>query len=118
MAMRPAVGVQVPVALACSAPEARVQPALEAAGLLPQLAAVITAEDVARGRPDPDGILYAAQQLQRPPIRCVLVGACLAVPVRHTAAVCMGDPVLSMLLDLVSISVSRRARSWHASGSK
>lgn len=64
----------VPVALACSAPEARVRPALEAIGLLPRLAAIITAEDVARGRPDPDGVLYAAQQLQRPPIRCVLIG--------------------------------------------
>ncbi len=116
--MGPAVGVQVPVALACSAPEARVQPALEAAGLLPQLAAVITAEDVARGRPDPDGILYAAQQLQRPPIRCVLVGARPPVPVRHTAAVCIGEPVVSMLLDSVSISVSRHARGRQLSGSK
>ena len=105
----------MPVALACSAPEARVQPALEAAGLLPQLAAVITAEDVARGRPDPDGILYAAQQLQRPPIRCVLVGARLPVPVGHTAAVCMGEQAVSNAVGFgIGRTVSAGMRGRHA----
>ena len=66
--------LQVPVALACSAPEARVLPELEALGLSERLAAVVTAEDVARGRPDPEAVLLAAQRLGRPPIRCVLIG--------------------------------------------
>jgi HAD superfamily hydrolase (TIGR01509 family) len=65
---------EVPVAVACSAPEARVKPALEQLGLTPQLEAVVTAEDVYRGRPDPEAYLLAAQQLQRPPARCVVVG--------------------------------------------
>ena len=65
---------QVPVAVACSAPEARVQPVLEATGLAPALEAVVTAEDVYRGRPDPEAYLLAAQRLQRPPVRCVVVG--------------------------------------------
>jgi beta-phosphoglucomutase-like phosphatase (HAD superfamily) len=73
--------LQVPVALACSAPEARVLPELEALGLSERLAAVVTAEDVARGRPNPEAVLLAAQRLGRPPIRCVLIGelqtACL-----------------------------------------
>ena len=47
---------------------------LEASGLATQLEAVVTAEDVYRGRPDPEAYLYAAQQLQRPPVRCVVVG--------------------------------------------
>jgi HAD superfamily hydrolase (TIGR01509 family) len=64
----------VPVALACSAPEARVRPVLDALGIADRLAGIVTAEDVARGRPDPEAILYAAQQLGRPPIRCVLIG--------------------------------------------
>jgi HAD superfamily hydrolase (TIGR01509 family) len=64
----------VPVALACSAPEARVLPELEALGLSERLAAVVIAEDVARGRPDPEAVLLAAQRLGRPPIRCVLIG--------------------------------------------
>ncbi|KAL3153808.1 hypothetical protein ABBQ32_013389 [Trebouxia sp. C0010 RCD-2024] len=65
---------QVPVAVACSAPEARVQPVLEATGLAPALEAVVTAEDVYRGRPDPEAYLLAAQRLQRPPVRCVVIG--------------------------------------------
>jgi beta-phosphoglucomutase-like phosphatase (HAD superfamily) len=35
---------------------------------------VVSAEDVYRGRPDPEGYLYAAQRLDRPPFRCVVVG--------------------------------------------
>ena len=66
--------VQVPVAVACSAPEARVQPVLETTGLAPALEAVVTAEDVYRGRPDPEAYLLAAQRLQRPPVRCVVIG--------------------------------------------
>lgn len=66
--------VQVPVAVACSAPEARVQPVLETTGLAPALEAVVTAEDVYRGRPDPEAYLLAAQRLQRPPMRCVVIG--------------------------------------------
>ena len=68
------VGSQVPVAVACSAPEARVQPVLETTGLWPALEAVVTAEDVYRGRPDPEAYLLAAQKLQRPPVRCVVIG--------------------------------------------
>lgn len=62
------------MALACSAPETRVMESLEAMGLLDFFPVIVCAEDVARGRPDPDGILYAAQQIERPPIRCVLIG--------------------------------------------
>lgn len=65
----------VPTALATAAPAARVLPALEAAGLTSALAAVVTADDVARGRPDPEAYLLAALRLGRPPTRCVLIGA-------------------------------------------
>lgn len=64
----------MPVAVACSAPEARVQPVLDTTGLAPALEAVVTAEDVYRGRPDPEAYLLAAQRLQRPPVRCVVIG--------------------------------------------
>jgi beta-phosphoglucomutase-like phosphatase (HAD superfamily) len=74
MILHPWLHLQVPVALACSAPEARVLPELQALGLSERLAAVVTAEDVARGRPDPEAVLLAAQRLGRPPIRCVLIG--------------------------------------------
>lgn len=65
---------QVPAALATSAPEARVKPALAKAGLDEKFAAIITAEDVHRGRPDPEGYLFAAQQIGRPPSRTVIIG--------------------------------------------
>jgi 5-amino-6-(5-phospho-D-ribitylamino)uracil phosphatase len=65
----------VPAALATAAPAARVLPALEAAGLGDAFATVVTADDVARGRPDPEAYLVAAARLGRPPTRCVLIGA-------------------------------------------
>lgn len=64
---------QVPVALACASPTSLVQSGLDATGLGPLLDAVITADDVARGPPDPECYLAAAQQLGRPPLRCVVV---------------------------------------------
>jgi len=65
----------VPVALATAASAERVLPTLKAEGLAPSLAAIITADDVARGRPDPEAYLLAAAALGRPPTRCVLIGA-------------------------------------------
>jgi HAD superfamily hydrolase (TIGR01509 family) len=64
-----------PAALVSAAPEARVLRTLAAAGLAGAFAAVVTGDDVQRGRPDPEGYLVAAQRLGRPPLRCVVVGA-------------------------------------------
>lgn len=50
-----------PLALVSSAPEQRVLPALEQAGLAARFDAIVTADDVYRGKPDPEGYLYAAQ---------------------------------------------------------
>lgn len=84
----------MPAALATSAPEARVKPALAKAGLDEKFAAIITAEDVHRGRPDPEGYLYAAQQMGRPPSRTVIVGnsnqVSLAAQVRSKGVWSMG----------------------------
>lgn len=66
---------QSPLALVSSAPEKRVLPALASAGLEGRFDAVVTADDVYRGSPDPEGYLYAAQRLQRPPMRCVVIGS-------------------------------------------
>lgn len=64
-----------PLALVSSAPEQRVLPALEQAGLTSRFDAIVTADDVYRGKPDPEGYLYAAQKMQRPPLRCVVIGS-------------------------------------------
>lgn len=72
---------QVPAALAAAEPEARLKSSLAEAGLDKAFAVVVSAEDMSRGRPDPEGYLLAAQQLGRPPMRCVVIGnsnqACL-----------------------------------------
>ena len=65
---------QIPVGIACSAPEARVRDTLDTLGLTPTFGAIVTADDVYRGRPDPESYLLAAQQLGRPPVRCVVIG--------------------------------------------
>ena len=57
-----------------SAPEYRLKPALEATGLQHVFQTVVSGDDVYRGRPDPEAYLYAAQQLGRPSIRCVVIG--------------------------------------------
>lgn len=64
----------VPVAVASTAPEVRVKAALEEVGLTSTFGAVVSGEDVYRGRPDPEAYLYAAQLIGRPPLRCVVIG--------------------------------------------
>lgn len=49
------------MALVSASPERRVREALELSGMATQFEVVVTAEDVYRGRPDPEGYLYAAQ---------------------------------------------------------
>ena len=47
---------------------------LDTLGLTDTFGAIVTADDVYRGRPDPEAYLLAAQQLGRPPVRCVVIG--------------------------------------------
>lgn len=48
--------------------------ALQGGGLDDLFTAVVTGEDVSRGRPDPEPYLLAAQEMGRPPVRCVIIG--------------------------------------------
>jgi HAD superfamily hydrolase (TIGR01509 family) len=66
--------LDTPRALVSSAPEKRVRKILELSGMDGLFDVIVSGEDVYRGKPDPEGYLYAAQQLDRPPFRCVLVG--------------------------------------------
>ena len=50
------------------------QSSLAATGLKHAFQTVVTGDDVYRGRPDPEAYLFAAQQLGRPTVRCVVVG--------------------------------------------
>jgi beta-phosphoglucomutase len=60
-------------AIASSAPRANVDVMLEAVRLLPFIDAVVSAEDVSRGKPDPEVFLAAASRLGVAPSRCVVV---------------------------------------------
>lgn len=63
----------VPVALASPLPEHRLAPALERLSLSSAFAAVVTAEDNGSAELEVS-YMAAAQQLRRPPLRCVVVG--------------------------------------------
>ena len=65
---------QVPAGVVSPAPEAALRPALQATGLEHTFQTVVTGDDVYRGRPDPEAYLFAAQQLGRPSVRCVVIG--------------------------------------------
>lgn len=61
----------VPVAIVTSAPRELAVVRLEAAGV-PVPAVLVAAEDVSRGKPDPQGYLLAAERLGVPIERCVV----------------------------------------------
>lgn len=61
------------LAVGSSGPRDNVQLVLEGIGLAPALSAVVTGEDVSRGKPDPEVFLLAAAALQLPAGRCVVV---------------------------------------------
>jgi sugar-phosphatase len=64
------VGAKNAIATSCTIPLAKAR--IEAAGLVPP-SVLITADDVARGKPDPDPFLLAAERLGADPTRCLVV---------------------------------------------
>lgn len=62
----------VPRAIASSTERANIACCLELLGLGPRFDAAVSAEDVARGKPDPDVFLRAAEALGVDPRRCVV----------------------------------------------
>jgi beta-phosphoglucomutase len=63
----------VPVAIATSASRAEASRVLRAIGISDQVAAVITADEVTRSKPDPEPYLRAAAAIGRSPGSCVVV---------------------------------------------
>ncbi len=60
------------IAVGTSAPQENVELILDELGIREQLDAVVTAEDVERGKPDPEVFLLAAQRCNVEPKRCVV----------------------------------------------
>ena len=63
----------IPTAIGSSGPPANVALVVERLGAKHPFGAVVTADDVARGKPDPEVFLLAAERLGVPPARCVVV---------------------------------------------
>ncbi|MEV5296375.1 HAD family hydrolase [Amycolatopsis methanolica] len=68
-----AVGERYPVAIASSSPPVLIQAFLEATGLTGLVAAALSSEQVAAGKPAPDVYLEAARRLGKDPARCAAV---------------------------------------------
>ena len=60
-------------AIASSAPRANVETVLEVTSLFRDFEAIVSAEDVTAGKPDPQVFLKAAEKLGVPPARCIVV---------------------------------------------
>ncbi len=60
-------------AIATSAPRANVETVLDVIGLARYFGAIVSAEDVRRGKPDPQVFLAAAEKLGVPPAHCIVV---------------------------------------------
>ena len=67
-------GLTTPACVASSGTHERIRLALTTTGLLPLFdGRVFSAQDVARGKPDPDLFLHAAKSLGVPPARCAVI---------------------------------------------
>jgi beta-phosphoglucomutase len=71
-AVRYAAG-RVPLAICSGAARAEIEPVLEAAGLAPLFRGIVSADDVAHGKPDPEGYVAALTLLDGIPAADVLV---------------------------------------------
>lgn len=61
------------VAIGSSGPPGNVELAIERLAIRPHLAAWVTGHDVARGKPDPEVFLTAAERMALPPGRCIVI---------------------------------------------
>ena len=68
-----AIATRLPVAIASGAHPAVIQAALAAAGVAAWFRVVVSADDVAAGKPAPDVYLEAARRLRVDPARCLAV---------------------------------------------
>lgn len=64
----------IPVAVVSTRPRRFLEEAMESVGLQHSFDAIVAAEDVYRGKPDPEMFVYVAQLLNFIPERCIVVG--------------------------------------------
>jgi HAD superfamily hydrolase (TIGR01509 family) len=68
-----AAAARAPIAVASSAPRRLIEAVLTTTGLRPAFTAVVSSEEVARGKPSPDVYAEAARRIGRDPARCAAV---------------------------------------------
>ena len=64
---------KVPMSVASNGRLLNVQASLRTTGLLPLFDLIVSADDVAHGKPAPDVFLEAARQMDVPPVECVVL---------------------------------------------
>lgn len=113
-------------AIASAAPRRNIETILEVLALGSFFDAIVSAEDVERGKPDPQVFLLAARRVQVPPERCVVVEDAPAgieaarragmrtIGVCTTHADLQADIVVASLADLPPDAFDRLFRSPHA----
>jgi HAD superfamily hydrolase (TIGR01509 family) len=115
-------------AIATSGPRANAELIVERMGLRPYLSAIITSEDVARGKPHPDVFLCTAARIGIPPSRCLVIEdsvhgvraaraagmRCLAIETTHAANE-LGDADL-VLPDMEAFSWMAWRRLFESGG--
>ena len=62
----------VPRAIVSSSPRANIEAVLDGVGLRSTFSSIVTAEEMRRGKPDPEGFILGAQRLGLPKERCVV----------------------------------------------
>ena len=85
----------VALAVGSSGPLANVQLVLEAMGIQDLISAIVSGDDVTRGKPDPQVFLLAGERLGIPPRRCVIIED---APVGVEAAHAAGAHVVAVLM--------------------
>lgn len=106
-------------AIASSAPRRNVEVVLEVVGLRGYFQAIVSAEDVQRGKPDPEVFLVAASRLGVPAARCIVVedaaagieaarrAGMLSIGLSRAGAALAADLVVQSLAELPEDAFSR-----------
>ncbi len=102
-------------AIASSAPRANLDLILDLTGVRAAFAAIVSAEDTTRGKPDPEVFLIAANRLQAPPDRCVVfedaVAGVAAARAAGMACVAVSSPGHHSEESLLAAGAQRVVRS-------
>jgi len=74
---------QIPIAICSGSLRAEIEFVLRDAGLRDLFDVIVSAEDVSRGKPDPEGFLLALQQLNESTVAPITPGKCIVIEDSH-----------------------------------